>query len=106
MAVKINIRKGVAAAFWSVAGAGVLVLLVAAIRYRNGNVCKGYKIEIAGSTPSEALFVDKKGIAEILNAAGAGRGQNKPIHSFDLRHLESALGKNVWIKEAQLFFDN
>lgn len=106
MAVKLNIKKLVAAAFWSVAGAGVLVLLIAAIRYRNGNVCKGFRIEIAGSSPSEALFVDKKGIAGILTAAGAGKDQNKPIHSFNLRHLESALGKNVWIKEAQLFFDN
>jgi cell division protein FtsQ len=106
MAVKLNIRKLVSAAFWSVAGAGVLVLLIAAIRYRNANVCRGFHIEIAGSAPKEALFVDKKGIADILTAAGAAKGQNKPIHSFDLRHLESALGRNVWIKEAQLFFDN
>ncbi|HXB06022.1 MAG TPA: hypothetical protein VNW04_02875 [Puia sp.] len=106
MAVKINIRKVFSAAFWSVAGAGILVLLIAAIRYRNGNVCKGFRIEIAGATPSEALFIDKKGIADILTAAGVGKGQNRPIHSFDLRRLETALGKNVWIKEAQLFFDN
>lgn len=106
MAVKINIRKVFSAAFWSVAGAGVLVLLIAAIRYRNSNVCKGFRIEIAGATPSEAVFIDKKGIADILTAAGAGKGRNRPIHSFDLRHLEMALGKNVWIKEAQLFFDN
>jgi len=106
MPAKLNIRKLVSAAFWSVAGAGVLVLLIAAIRYRNANVCKGFHIEIAGSAPKEALFVDRKGIADILTAAGAGKGQNKPIHSFDLRHLESALGRNIWIKEAQLFFDN
>jgi cell division protein FtsQ len=106
MAVKLNIRKVISAAFWSVAGAGVLVLLVAAIRYRNSNVCKGYRIEIAAATPADALFIDKKGIADILTAAGATKGRNKPIQSFDLRRLESALGKNVWIKEAQLFFDN
>ncbi|HEY4110654.1 hypothetical protein [Puia sp.] len=106
MAVKLNIRKLVSAAFWCVAGAGVLVLLVAAIRYRNSNVCKGYKIQIAGSSPSGSHFVDRKGIADILTAAGAASGQNKPIHAFDLRRLESALGKNIWIKEAQLFFDN
>ncbi len=106
MAVKINIRKVFSAAFWSVAGTGVLVLLIAAIRYRNSNVCKGFRIEIAGSSPSGALFIDKKGIADILTAAGAAKGQNKPIQAFDLRRLESALGKNVWIKEAQLFFDN
>lgn len=108
MAARINIRKVVSAVFWMAAGTGVLVLLVAAIRYRNSNVCKGYRIEIAGATASgdHGLFIDKKAIAEILTAAGAGRGQNKPIQSFDLRRLESALGRNIWIKEAQLFFDN
>jgi cell division protein FtsQ len=102
MAVKINIRKVFSAIFWMVAGTGVLVLLVAAIRYRNSNVCKGFHIEIAGKSP----YIDKKDIADILTNAGATRGQNKPINAFDLRKLESALGKNIWIKEAQLFFDN
>lgn len=106
MAAGINIRKVFSAVFWMVAGTGVLVLLVAAIRYRNSNVCKGFRIEIAGSAPAGGHFIDKKGIAEILTAAGAASGQNKPIHAFDLRRLESMLGRNVWIKEAQLFFDN
>jgi cell division protein FtsQ len=103
-------------------GAGVLVLLVAAVRYRNNNTCKGYRIEIArtsgaGSSDAassgsastggtSALFIDKKGITDLLNSAGAGHGQDRPIQSFDLRRLESALEKNVWIKKAQLFFDN
>jgi cell division protein FtsQ len=102
MTAKINIRKLFSALLWMVAGTGVLVLLVAAIRYRNSNVCKGFRIEIAGSSP----YIDKKAIADILTNAGAAKGQNKPIQAFDLRRLEAALGKNVWIKEAQLFFDN
>lgn len=102
MAAKINIRKVFSALFWMAAGTGVLVLLVAAIRYRNSNVCKGFRIEIAGPSP----YIDKKDIADILTNAGAVKGQNKPIQAFDLRRLEAALGKNVWIKEAQLFFDN
>ncbi|HVU99269.1 MAG TPA: hypothetical protein VHE34_28800 [Puia sp.] len=104
MAARINIKKVVSAVFWMAAGSGVLVLLVAAIRYRNSNVCKGFKIDIAG--PISSRFIDKKDIAEILTNAGAAKGQNKPIHAFDLRKLEGILGKNIWIKEAQLFFDN
>ncbi|HTI89742.1 MAG TPA: hypothetical protein VL727_04090 [Puia sp.] len=110
MAVKINIRKVVSVIIWGMVGAGVLVLLVAAVRYRNGNTCKGYRIEIARSSSAgssdAAVFIDKKGINDLLNSAGAGRGQDRPIQSFDLRRLESALEKNVWIKKAQLFFDN
>ena len=114
MAARINIKKILTFTVWCFVGAGVLVLLVAAVHYRNNNTCKGFKIEISrtansvattGVTPA-GLFIDKKGITDLLNSAGAGRGQDKPIRSFDLRRLESALEKNVWIKKAQLFFDN
>lgn len=94
------------ALFWCFAGTGGVILLVAAIRYRNNNVCKGYKIEIKGTKLANSLFIDRKGIVDLLTAAGAGKGQGKPIQSFDLHRLETALEKNVWIKEAQLFFDN
>jgi cell division protein FtsQ len=103
MAARINIKKAFAFIFWCIAGAGGIVLLVAAIRYRNNNSCKGYRITIKG--PSTA-FIDTKGINDLLKAAGAATGNSKPILSFDLHRLESALEKNIWIKDAQLFFDN
>jgi len=106
MAARINIKKVVTAIFWCFAGAGGVVLLVAAIRYRNNNVCKGYRIEITGPKTIDRLFIDRKGISDLLTAAGAGKGQGRPIQQFDLRHLETALEKNVWIRDAQLFFDN
>jgi cell division protein FtsQ len=104
MAIKINIRRMLSVTIWGFVGAGVLVLLIAAIRYRNSNTCKGYRIEISG--PSANRFVDKKDITALLSLAGAGSQTDRPIQSFDLRHLESALEKNIWIKKAQLFFDN
>jgi len=104
MAVKLNMRKVVGVVVWGVVGTGVLVLLVAAVRYRNNNVCKGFHIEISG--PSANLFVDKKGIADLLVSNGVGKGGSRPITSFNLRRLESTLEKNVWIEKAQLFFDN
>ena len=110
MAVKINIRKIVSVTIWGMVGAGVLVLLVAAVRYRNNNTCKGLRIDVArtsGAGSSDAaMFIDKKGITDLLNSAGAGHVQDRSIQSFDLRRLETALEKNVWIKKAQLFFDN
>ena len=109
MALNINIRKILSATVWCFVGAGVLVLLVAAIRYRNNNTCKGYRIVI--SAPA-GVFIDKKQIAALLTPAGAGARtgpgaiQDKPIQSFDLRRMESALLKNIWIRKARLFFDN
>lgn len=106
MAARISIRKVITALFWCIVGAGGVVLLVAAIRYRNNNVCKGFHIEIESSAPSGRLFIDKKGIADLLTSAGAARGHARPIQSFDLHKLETSLEKNIWIKDAQLFFDN
>jgi cell division protein FtsQ len=103
MAIKINIRRILSVTVWSFVGVGVLVLLVAAIRYRNNNTCKGYRIVI--SAPA-GVFIDKKQIAALLAPAGAGAIQDKPIQSFDLRRMESALSKNIWIRKARLFFDN
>jgi cell division protein FtsQ len=103
MALKINIRKILSATVWCFVGVGILVLLVAAIRYRNNNTCKGYRIVI--SAPA-GVFIDKKQIAALLTPAGAGAIQDKPIQSFDLRRMESTLEKNIWIRKARLFFDN
>ena len=104
MAIKVNIRKVLSFTLWCTVGAGVLVLLVAAIGYRNNKVCKGVKIEISG--PSGTLFIDKKEVTDLLATAGGTRWQGKASTSFDLRRMESVLEKNVWIKDAQLFFDN
>jgi cell division protein FtsQ len=106
MPINAHIKKVFTAIGWCIAGAGGVVLLVAAIRYRNSNVCKGYRIEFAGTASPARLFIDRKGVNDLLTAAGAAKGQGKPIQSFDLRRLEAALGKNIWIREAQLFFDN
>ena len=105
MAIKINIRRILSVTLWCVVTSGVMVILLAAIRYRNNNTCKGFRIDIAGPS-SGPLFVDRKELSDILTSAGAGKTSNKPIVSFDLRRLESTLEKNVWIRDAQLFFDN
>lgn len=104
MAIKVNIKKIVSFTLWCTLGAGVLVLLVAAIGYRNNKTCKGYRIEIAGGAGTQ--FIDKKQILELLAGTGVGKIQNTPIAHFDLRRMEGVLEENVWIKDAELFFDN
>ena len=123
MAIKINIGKILSTTVWSCVAAGVLVLLVAAIRYRNNNTCRGYLINITGpsakapsaaaapdptapSDPTANLFITKKDIAALLAPAGAFKVQDRPTQSFDLHRLEMTLEKNIWIQKARLFFDN
>ena len=105
MAIRSHIGKILTTVCWTIAGTAVLVLLVAAIRYRNSNTCKGWRITIGGATHA-GTFIDRKDITDLLLAAGADEHQRRPIQSFDLRRLETALRKDIWIKDAQLFFDN
>jgi cell division protein FtsQ len=106
MAIGTHITKVLTVTFWGLTGAGVLILLIAAIRYRNGNTCKGIRITITNRAATGPVFIGKKDIAGLLGSAIPGAAQDKPIRSFDLHRLESGLEKNVWIKDAELFFDN
>jgi cell division protein FtsQ len=85
---------------WGCICGGVLVLLVAAIRYRNSNTCKGYVISLTGTS------IPKKEILALLSPAGAPKIQDRPIQSWDLRQLETTLERNIWVQKSRLFFDN
>jgi cell division protein FtsQ len=100
MAIKINIGKIFSTMIWGCIGSGVLVLLVAAIRYRNTNSCKGFVINLTGSG------ISKKEILALLTPAGAPKIRDRPVQSFDLRRLETTLEKNIWVQKSRLFFDN
>jgi cell division protein FtsQ len=105
MGIKKNIRKVIFICSWLIAGAGVIVLLVAAMNSRNHQVCKGYDIDINGKEKGQ-WFVDKNDIINVLTQNKTIGIKNKKIESFDLNRLESRLEKEVWIKDAELYFDN
>ena len=100
MDITIHIRKILTTMVWGCAGAGVLILLVAAIRYRNSNLCKGYVINLTGTS------ISKKEVIALLGPAGTSSMRERPIQSFDLRKLETTLEKNIWVQKSRLFFDN
>ena len=102
MKLNRHIKKLFILSFWLVIAAGIMVLLVAAMNTQRLKTCKGYSITIRGE--SQNLFLDKKDIAAILIAQGGIRGQ--VLKGFDLRGLENQLKNNVWVKDAELFFDN
>jgi cell division protein FtsQ len=125
MAINVNIRKLLFVMLWCVAGAGMVLLLGASINHRNGKTCQGYKIDISGSGGDGGLFIDRKEVERLLAAASGAvphtgaagsvtrldastlaQWKGRHIMSFDLRHMESALEKNAWIRDAELFFDN
>src|SRR5882757_6741425 len=101
MSIKGNIRKILFVAIWLVVVAGILVLLLAAINKKNSKTCKSCRVEINGG--SKRLFLDQK---EIIDLLPEEKLVGKTIVSIDLHKMEAMLKKNVWIRDAQLFFDN
>jgi cell division protein FtsQ len=99
---KHHFKKIFFLALWVVIGAGIMVLLVAAIRVRNDKTCKGYSIKITGA--GEKRFMDEEYIANMLKYNGTIRGRS--LKRFDLQTIEARMERNAWVRNAELFFDN
>ncbi len=104
MSISSNIRKILFISFWCVIGAGILVLLIAAMRVKKEKICSGYSIDIKSASPD--YFLDKKDIEAILTSNGNTQLKGRSIKNFDLRKMEELLEKNLWVSDAELFFDN
>ena len=89
---------------WMILSAGVTVLLVAAMDIKNHKICKGLKIDITEA--KEFYFLNTQDIIQLISANGMNHPVGKPIAACNLQQMETALERNVWIKDAQLFFDN
>ena len=85
-------------------GGATVFLLASGIRSKGTHQCKGVEISIHGV--SNNFFVDKKDILKSITASESANPVGKATGSFNLKKLEDELKKNVWIKSAQLFFDN
>lgn len=99
-----TIRKILFIAVWLAIGAGMVTLLAAAIRKQKNERCSNYIITIKGG--NEKPFIDKKEITRLLTAGTKGKLKDQPMASFDLMKLEELLEDNVWIRDAELYFDN
>lgn len=105
MSITKNIRKVLFVCLSVIAGAGLIVLIIAAVNARNHQLCEGYEIEIKGNG-QKAFFIDKKDVEKVLTANKTIAFKNQPVSSIDLNIVESRIKKEPWVKDAQLFFDN
>jgi len=101
---KRTIRKILIVAMWLTIGGGMVTLLAAAMRQQKSEKCAGHNITIKGE--SDKLFVDEKEVMSILAKEAGGNLKGKKRASFDLMKMEQLLEKNVWIRDAELYFDN
>lgn len=92
------------AVVWTTVGAGALFLLIAAARNQNGKVCKDVIVNI--KSVDGAAYVSKQQILKIISGGRPDLMKGQLIKTFDLQQLEDLLEKNLWIRNAELFFDN
>jgi cell division protein FtsQ len=104
MAKRKTILKYIVTTLWCCIGATVIVILVAAVRKEDKQKCKGMFVTISGVNNN--FFVDKQDILQSINEYIDDSPVGKPVSILNLRALENDLQKNIWVKKAQLFFDN
>ena len=102
--VNINIRKVAATIGWFLTAAVAIVLLQAGVRSQNVKTCKDVDIDISGV--SNNFFIDKTDVQDIIKKFVGGNPKGKKLASFNLRDIENRLEKDVWIRNAELYFDN
>jgi cell division protein FtsQ len=100
-----HIRKILYISLWGLAATGLIVLLIAAMNSRGHQTCKGFEIDINSSSKGH-WFVDKADIVRVLTNNNTTQVKNKSIKSFDLHRIEARLKRELWIRDAELFFDN
>ena len=104
MKIKRKITRILISFFWVLLASGVTVLLVAAIDIKNHKTCRQVQISIRGA--KRLLFLNNRDIVQLISQNGAGYPVGQSISDCNLQQLQLVLEKNVWVKEAKLFFDN
>ncbi|MES1216985.1 MAG: hypothetical protein ABUT20_15830, partial [Bacteroidota bacterium] len=87
-----------------VVGAGILTLLISAIGERKKGECSDYKITV--KSLHNNFFLDEKDVFKLLSTATGGKIKGQTVSAINIRKLEDMLESNVWVKDAQLYFDN
>ncbi|MCW3117743.1 MAG: hypothetical protein JWM28_1825 [Chitinophagaceae bacterium] len=104
MDTKRTIRKILFIVLGLVTGVAMLTLLIAAIGEKKKGECKDYKITVKSLRGN--LFLDDKDVFRVLSTATGGKLKGQAVAAINIRKLEDLLENNVWIREAQLYFDN
>ena len=79
-----------------------IALFVYAGEQKKSKLCKAIKVEIVGK--KEYVFVNEDQIKNIVASNGGRVGYIQD--SINLQKIEKALYKDVWVKKADVFFDN
>jgi cell division protein FtsQ len=101
---KYNTKKIIRSIVWMLIGIVCITLLISAMHNKEAKICKAIEIEISGVNNN--FFIDKNDVYAIIKNFGGDSTQQKALDDINLKQIENELEKNVWIKNAELFFDN
>lgn len=100
---RISIRKVIVACIWLLLGAGVVVLLIAAMNRNSSETVAGIRVELRGHSGG---FVDVKEVGKMVREVIAGKPDTVLMQEVDLRRIERNLRRNEWVHAAEVYFDN
>jgi cell division protein FtsQ len=89
---------------WVCIGGGMLSLLIAAIGKKNREDCTDYTIAIKSS--SNNFFINADDIKKLLISDSGSELKGKKMSEINLKKLEQLLRDNIWIRKAEMWFDN
>jgi cell division protein FtsQ len=105
MALKKKIVKRIIiTSVWGLIAAGGIVLLIAATRQQSAKVCNDVVVNV--KSVDGVQYISEKKILSTISGGAPGQLKGQLIKTFDLQQLEQLLERNLWIRNAELFFDN
>lgn len=101
---KYNIRVILLNTMWVLLSACAVVILVSAVHVSDKKLCKGLEVHIHGV--SNNFFIDKVDVRNVITSYAGNNITEIETDAFNLQAMEAELKKEVWIKNAELYFDN
>jgi len=98
------VKRIVAIVIWSLVASATVVLLIAATRQQEGKVCKDVVVNV--KSVDGVQYISEKNILNTISGGAPEQLKGTMIKTFDLKQLEAILEQNLWIRNAELFFDN
>jgi cell division protein FtsQ len=96
-------KKILVIGLWVCAGSGLLFLLIAAGQKKDAVRCAGINILLNGA--EEDYFLTLEDIQKMVVPTPPHMAKGRLVEGFPLRKIEAAIEKNIWVKDAELYFD-
>jgi len=105
MSNKIQVIKKIAmVSMWIGLGVCMLILLVASTRHHSGMICKDVEVTIRSA--GAGTYITQKEILDRVSGRHPELLKGTLLKNISLSQLEKLLEQHLWIREAELYFDN